>query len=65
MVAIRKEVGTATSFDTPITIGLPPLTRTRVNEAPPSAAPAGTAAMPVNTATAPPATTALQSFFPT
>ncbi|QEU75652.1 hypothetical protein CP967_30015 [Streptomyces nitrosporeus] len=65
MVAIRKEAGAATSFDTPITIGLPPFTWTRVNETPPSAAPAGTADTPVNTAAAPPATTALQSFFPT
>ncbi|TXS62061.1 hypothetical protein EAO69_36795 [Streptomyces sp. me109] len=65
MVAIRKEAGTATSFDTPITIALPPFTWTRLNETPPSAAPAGTAAKAVNTAAAPPATTALQTCFPT
>ncbi|KAB2591467.1 hypothetical protein F5983_16895 [Streptomyces arboris] len=57
--------GTATSFDVPITIGFPPFTWTRLNEAPPSAAPAGTAATAVNTAAAPPATTALQTCFPT
>ncbi|PKT71375.1 hypothetical protein CW362_19465 [Streptomyces populi] len=65
MVVILKEAGTATSFDTPITIDLPPFTRTRVKETPPSAAPAGAAATAVNTATAPPATTALQTCFPT
>src|SRR5690606_24396199 len=65
VVVIRKEAGTATSFDTPITIGLPPFTWTRVNEAPPSAAPAGTAATTVPAAAAPPATTTLQTCFPT
>ncbi|QES32419.1 hypothetical protein DEJ48_02470 [Streptomyces venezuelae] len=65
MVVIRKEVGAATSLDTPITIGLPPFTWTRVKETPPSAAPAGTAARPVRTAAAPPATAALQIFLPT
>ncbi|QCN85547.1 hypothetical protein DDJ31_11475 [Streptomyces griseoviridis] len=65
MVVIRKEAGAATSFDTPITIGLPPFTWTRENETPPSAAPAGAAATDVNTAAAPPATTTLQICFPT
>ncbi|QKM65834.1 hypothetical protein EWI31_29745 [Streptomyces tsukubensis] len=64
MVAIRKEAGTLTS-DAPITIGLPPFTWTRLNETPPSTAPAGTAATAVNTAAAPPATTTLQTCFPT
>ncbi|GGS39983.1 hypothetical protein GCM10010253_12410 [Streptomyces badius] len=36
---------------------------TRLKATPPSAAPAGTAATPVNTATAPPATTALPIVF--
>lgn len=54
-----------TSFVVPITIGLPPFTWIRLNEAPPSAAPAGAAATAVNTAAAPPATTALQTCFPT
>ncbi|KAA6202223.1 hypothetical protein F2B00_11120 [Streptomyces parvus] len=65
MVVIRKDAGTATSFVVPITIGLPPFTWIRLNEAPPSAAPAGAAATAVNTAAAPPATTALQTCFPT
>ncbi|MBW3705611.1 hypothetical protein DTB58_16250 [Streptomyces griseus] len=65
MVVTRKEAGTLTSFDVPITIGLPPFTWTRVNETPPSAAPAGTAATAVNTAAAPPATATLQTCFPT
>ncbi|PVC91798.1 hypothetical protein DBP12_24715 [Streptomyces sp. CS014] len=65
MVVIRKDAGAMTSFVVPITIGLPPFTWTRLNEAPPSAAPAGAAATAVNTAAAPPATTALQTCFPT
>ncbi|MFD9428004.1 MULTISPECIES: hypothetical protein [unclassified Streptomyces] len=53
---------------TPITIGFPSFTATRVKEtppsaAPPSAAPAGTAT-PVNTTAAPPAITALHMVFP-
>ncbi|QFZ72074.1 hypothetical protein GFH48_01265 [Streptomyces fagopyri] len=42
-----------------MTIGFPLFTVTRLKETPPSAAPAGTAVTPVNTATAPAATAVL------
>ncbi|MFD7217326.1 hypothetical protein [Streptomyces cyaneofuscatus] len=53
-----------TSSLTPITIGFPPFTVTREKATPPSAAPAGTAAIAVSTTTAPPATAALLTVFP-
>ncbi len=58
-------MGRPDSFDTPITIGLPLFTYGHGERLYPSAARAGAAATPVNTAAAPTATAALQILFST